>query len=308
MIGSDTRRCVQVIWVGLAVAAAGLQLARNAVQKSLKSVMNDWAVTWTRFVFGWPWVALVYGLGFGADSVQIPVQFWIYCTLGGVAQIGGTRCLMGCFSGRQFAVGITLTKLESILTALLAFLLFQDPLSGVGLSLILMGMLGVLMVSAGQQHVSLAQVWGAIRSPAALYGMASGVCFALASALFRQANLAVVSGDPFLRGIFTLLVVLSIQTLILTVMLGVFYPAEFGKVRRYWRRSSMVGILGVSASMGWFIAFGMTNAAYVKMVGQVDMVGALLLGYFVFKERVSRVEVMGMVLVVLVVALASVYL
>jgi uncharacterized membrane protein len=41
------------------------------------------------------------------------------------------------------------------------------------------------------------------------------------------------------------------------------------------------------------------NAAYVRTVGQIELVLSLLTSYLIFKERSSRYEIIGMVLIVI---------
>ena len=119
------------VWIVFSVCAACLQLARNAVQKSFKCYVNDWVVTWIRFFFGLPiiTVVMIVTTPIVLLLTQMTPTFFVLCVVGGLAQIGGTRCLMGCFSERQFAVGITYTKLESMFAALIGVILFQDSVS-----------------------------------------------------------------------------------------------------------------------------------------------------------------------------------
>jgi uncharacterized membrane protein len=50
-------------------------------------------------------------------------------------------------------------------------------------------------------------------------------------------------------------------------------------------------------SLGWFLAFGLQNAALVKAVGQVELVFTYLFSIFWLKERSTKKEVMGLVLI-----------
>jgi len=51
-------------------------------------------------------------------------------------------------------------------------------------------------------------------------------------------------------------------------------------------------------SLGWFVAFTLQNAAYVKALGQVELLFTFAGGYFVFKERSTWREIVGAILVV----------
>jgi drug/metabolite transporter (DMT)-like permease len=52
-------------------------------------------------------------------------------------------------------------------------------------------------------------------------------------------------------------------------------------------------------SLGWFTAFALTNAAYVRALGQIELVFSYLSAVFFFRERVTRMEVIGIAILVL---------
>ena len=58
-----------------------------------------------------------------------------------------------------------------------------------------------------------------------------------------------------------------------------------------------VGIAGGIASLGWFSAMTLQNAAYVKAVGQVELLFSFAVSVLVFRERSSGREVGGILLV-----------
>ncbi|MFB0999586.1 MAG: EamA family transporter, partial [Colwellia sp.] len=67
----------------------------------------------------------------------------------------------------------------------------------------------------------------------------------------------------------------------------------------HWRLCLFVGITSVIGSIGWFTAASLQNAAYVKALGQIEIIITLFLTYRVFKERISRMEYLGMFLILL---------
>jgi uncharacterized membrane protein len=52
-------------------------------------------------------------------------------------------------------------------------------------------------------------------------------------------------------------------------------------------------------SLGWFTAFALTNAAYVRALGQIELVFSYLSAVFFFRERVTRIEVIGIGMLIL---------
>jgi len=65
-----------------------------------------------------------------------------------------------------------------------------------------------------------------------------------------------------------------------------------------WRLCLFVGITSVIGSIGWFTASSFQNAAYVKALGQVEFFITLLLTYRIFKEKISQMEYLGMLLII----------
>ena len=51
-------------------------------------------------------------------------------------------------------------------------------------------------------------------------------------------------------------------------------------------------------SLGWFTAFTLQNAAYVKVLGQIELVFTVLASVFFFKEKISAAEGVGILLIV----------
>ena len=58
-----------------------------------------------------------------------------------------------------------------------------------------------------------------------------------------------------------------------------------------------MGITGTLGSIGWYTAFALQEAAIVKTLGQVEFIFTVAITYLFFKERISKVEWIGMVLV-----------
>ena len=50
---------------------------------------------------------------------------------------------------------------------------------------------------------------------------------------------------------------------------------------------------GVLGSLGWFTAFALQNAAYVRSVGQVELIFSVLVSTLFFREKPTLREVMG---------------
>jgi uncharacterized membrane protein len=70
-------------------------------------------------------------------------------------------------------------------------------------------------------------------------------------------------------------------------------------VLAYWRLAWLVGLAGSLASIGWFSATTLQNAGYVRALGQIELVFAFLASVLFFRERSTRVEILGVSLIVI---------
>ena len=279
--------------------ASLLQVGRNTLQKSLKITLNDWTITWIRFFYGLPVILIYYlyvnDLSFSFNWVN---SFFLWlCLGGGICQILGTYFMMKCFTVRQFAISISYTKLESIFAALIGVVFFADYISWFGLLLIIISIVGILLISSKKYSLSFKNNFRSTLSSGSMIGILSGLSFAAASVFFRQANLSLPILDTTIKGINTLLVVVFIQTVILTVFLMYKDIQLFLKSFQLYQQGFLTGFFGISASTLWFISFGLANAAYIKAVGSIDIIFSLLVGFFVFKESLSLKEILGIILI-----------
>ena len=96
----------------------------------------------------------------------------------------------------------------------------------------------------------------------------------------------------------TLAIVTLFQSLAMALWLRWREVGQVSAVMRSWRVTALVGLTGVLGSLGWFMAFTLQNAAYVKALGQIELVFTFLASWLVFKEKSSARELTGIALIV----------
>jgi drug/metabolite transporter (DMT)-like permease len=64
--------------------------------------------------------------------------------------------------------------------------------------------------------------------------------------------------------------------------------------------------MGAAASAGWFTAFAIEPVAHVRTLGLVELVFSYAVARRLFRERLSRLEVAGMGLLALGVAIITI--
>jgi drug/metabolite transporter (DMT)-like permease len=133
---------------------------------------------------------------------------------------------------------------------------------------------------------------------AAGIGLASGGAFALSAVAYRGAALGLPDdGGLLARPAYTLACVTLVQSLAMTVYLRARAPGTVAAVVRAWRIAAPVGLAGMLASLGWFVAFTLVPAAQVKAVGQVELLFSWLTARYAFGERPTARETLGIALV-----------
>jgi len=90
----------------------------------------------------------------------------------------------------------------------------------------------------------------------------------------------------------------GIQLVITLVWVCLKNYRELLVVMRKWRLSLFVGITSVVGSAGWFTAFTLERAAYVKTLGQLEFLITLLISILFFKETPNKTEFAGMAILV----------
>lgn len=281
------------LWMVVTIAAAFTQTIRLMIQKQLKSGgLSTSGAAFSRFVFGAPFAIIISlaALFIAAEPLpELNGGFWRYALAGGLAQIFGTNLTVAIMAQRNFAVGNAFTKSETVQVALFGIILLGEGLSIWGWAAILVGLAGVLCLT--QRSAS-----GGLISRSTLYGVMAGGFFALSAVCYRGAALELGDGSAFVRSIVTLACVTTSQTLAMALWMRLFEAGELTRVFQSWRQTVIVGFTGMLGSLLWFYAFALQTAAYVRALGQVELLFSLLISYFVFKERLSLREMAGMLL------------
>lgn len=289
------------LWIPITIAAAFLQNMRSTLQKQLSGAMSAYGATYVRFSFGLP-VATIYLGGIlwvtGAPMPSPNAAMLAYAIVGGITQIVATVLLVALFAYRNFAVGTAYSKTETVQTAIFGIIVLGDHLTLGAALAILVSLIGVLMISMAKSDLPLTRFWRSLGEKPALMGIASGALFGISAVSYRAGALSLGLEGFVLPAAFTLFVVLAVQTLVMTIWLWIYRRADLKAAFRLWPQSAAVGLVGALGSMGWFSAMTLQNAAYVRALGQIELVFTFISSHLIFREKTSRLEFLGIVLVI----------
>jgi drug/metabolite transporter (DMT)-like permease len=290
------------LWIPVTIWAAFAQTVRNAAQRHLTPELGTLGATLVRFLYGLPFAALwlvAVGEFTGAALPGANVHFILWVLLGALTQICATALLLRTMQERNFALGVAYSKTEVLQVALFALIFLGDPITIPAGCAVATGTAGVFLLSPGWRTA-----W---TSRTAALGLACGALFALSAVGYRGAALA-LPGTPFLMAAAaTLLAAQLLQTVVLGGWLLVRDPAVVVRVLRAWRVSLFAGFMGAAASAGWFTAFAIEPVAHVRTLGLIELVFSYAVSRRFFQERLSPLELAGMGLLAVGVAIITLW-
>ncbi|MFD2249249.1 EamA family transporter [Pseudochelatococcus lubricantis] len=290
------------IWIPATVIAAFLQNLRSAGQKHLKGVMGTSGATFVRFGFGAPFAVLYLFLVLRVTGAAVPAfnpAFVGWVAVGGFTQIAATYLLVHLFSFRNFAIGTAYSRTEPAQAVILGGVLLAEVPTVGALAAVAISVLGVMLISVAHTKVSLRSLFTSLRTRSVAIGLTSGLAFAASAVAYRAASLSLAGSNFIVQATITLACVILFQAAAMLVWLLWRERDELARIRRAWKPSLFVGFVGATASLCWFTAMTVQQAAVVKALGQVEMIFAFAFTVFVFRERINRFEAAGCLLIVL---------
>ncbi|MDB5865420.1 MAG: hypothetical protein JWO70_3226 [Betaproteobacteria bacterium] len=296
------------LWIPITIGAALAQTSRNAAQRHLTPVLGTLGATLVRFFYGLPfallWLAAVALIGgFALPTPNSAFCGWVLVS--SVAQIGATALLLRVMAERNFALGTAYSKTEVIQVAVFGLLFLGDPLTTPVAVAIAFGTVGVMLLSPIDRERPLRTLIAGWTTRSAMLGIASGAGFGLAAVGYRGAALA-LEGTAFpMAGAYTLVAAQALQTLLLGGGLLVRDATVVARVCREWRRSLFAGLMGATASACWFTAMAIEPVAHVRTLALVEVFFGYAISHRFFRERVSRTELAGMMLLVVGLAIVT---
>lgn len=287
------------LWIPVTIAAAFFQNLRSALQKAIKGRLSTTGAAYARFLYALP-LSFIYlwGLSFFYPLPQANAVFLLWCAVGGISQILFTVTLLWMFGFRSFAVGTTFSKLEVVLIAVIGGVLLGDtvgPMAGLAIGI---GAVGTVILSLNETKLTPGALLRGMGEKSTLVGLLCAGLLGASVVCFRGAALALDGPDFIMAAAYTLAIALTMQTVMMGGWFLAFDRPELARTLREWRHALPVGAAGMAASACWFTAFTLQNAAYVRALGQIELVFTFLAGVFVFREKTTRAELLGMALVV----------
>lgn len=290
------------MWIILTLIGSFMMTIRVAGQKKLVANISPWPVVYVRFLFGFPLAVLaflyLYFNGYYAElTIQLP--FFFYVVGAACLQLLASFCSVLLLGRKNFAVGSTLVKSEVVFTAILALILFGERLGWLSWFAVFLNLTGLLLITLSKMGITVKSLLANLDSKSALLGLLGGGGFALCSLFIRQASLYLdVESMGVEKGVLVLLATLSAQVVILIFVIFAFQRYCLNEIVSNLKPSIFIGVTSVLGSFGWYSAYTIQSVAYVKVLGQIDMLFTILLTLYFFREKIQAHEYVGLALII----------
>ena len=288
-----------MLWILITILASLSQTLRSVSQKNIINEVGVINSAYSRFIFALPFsfLLLIFFIPYNdpifLESTKPSTLSWLF--LASICQILFTVLLIKLFTLRSFAIGIAFSKTEVIQTTILEILILGFILTTQLFVAILIGFVGVLFISKLKLFSSLTEK--KILTKQVIIGVFCGIFLGLSSVLYK-ASLDNISGVFLYKKVITLsCFALFLQTIVMGSYIFFFSKENLIKLIYIWKKGLPVGFFGCSATFFWFYAFSLTDATYVRAVGQLEIVFSVAISYLFYKEKITIIELFGIVFI-----------
>ena len=298
------------LWIWVTIAAALSQSLRTAQQKNLKPILGNFGASFVRFSyaipFAWAWI-IIYSLLFDVKFPELNFAFFFWVTVAGFTQIIFTVLLITLFSHRSFAAGTAFSKTEVLQAAIFEAIILGHVVSlKLGLA-IMLGVIAVFLLSIAKSKLTFKNLLNSLFTKQAALGLGSGAFLGFCTVAFRAATDSLGNGDLIMNASITGGISVLIQTVLMGIWMFRYANKELHLTFKHWRGSSFVGLFGAITTACWFYAFSANAVAPVRALGQIELVIALLISVFFFKERPTKKEILAIFLLISSIILVIIY-
>ncbi len=288
-----------MLWISITILASLSQTLRSVSQKNIINEVGVVSSAYSRFIFALPFsfLLLIFFIPYNdpifLESTKPVTLSWLF--LASICQILFTVLLIKLFTLRSFAIGIAFSKTEVIQTTILEILILGFILTTELFVAILIGFVGVLFISKLNLFSSFTEK--KILTKQVIIGVFCGIFLGLSSVLYK-ASLDNISGVFLYKKVITLsCFALLLQTIVMGSYIFFFSKESLIKLIYIWKKGLPVGFFGCSATFFWFYAFSLTDATYVRAVGQLEIVFSVAISYLFYKEKITIIELFGIVFI-----------
>lgn len=283
------------MWILLAFASAFFAGLTSILAKcGIKRTPSETATAIrTGVVLAFAWI-MVFIVGSQSTITDISVKSWVFLILSGLATGGSWLCYFRALSIGDVNKVVPIDKSSTVLTMLLAFILFPDTEKLTAVKAVAMVLIAVgtyMMIEKKKQEAN-----GAEAKSSNSY-----LVWALSSALF--ASLTSILGKMGIDGVESNLGT-AIRTAVVLLMAWtvVLVTGKAGTVKAIPRRElGFICLSGLATGASWLCFYRALQDGLASVVVPIDKLSILVsIGFsrVVFKEKLSRKAAVGLAIIV----------
>ncbi|MBN1253388.1 MAG: EamA family transporter [Bacteroidales bacterium] len=271
---------------------------RNFFSKKLYSQVRADSVSFTRFFFGFPigLIALVFIVLNGLTIHVVSSEFYIWVFVFASMQLVATGLLVSLFKFKNFAISLSYAKTETIFVAILGFFILSEKISFLAIIGIIVSFIGIMTASLSKFEAK--NILKSLNQKSTYIGLLTGLLFAIAVVSIKLSYNFIETNSNVNKSIIVLIISLSIQ---IVFMLPYMIFKRRNDLKFILKNPKVPILIGVFSSLGsffWFFAFSLTSLAYVRTFGQLEFIISLIITIKYFKENISKIEIIGMILLI----------
>lgn len=277
------------MWLILAFLSAGFAAMSTVLaklgEKDIDSTFATFLRTGVVLIFSW---AIVLATGKIGQIGQISFSAWLFLVFSGLATGGSWLCYFRALQLGNAGSVAAVDKTSTVLTVILAFIIFDEKVTPVRIVAIVLMLAGALLV-AYDGGKSKADDDKPHKRQWLLYAVLSAVFAALTSVL---AKLGIRDIDSNLAT--------AIRTVVVLLMSGIMIPVKSrGKtmVVPKGRQALLLVLSGVATGGSWLCYFNALQIGQASVVVPVDKLSIVLIAVFsrlFLKEKLSAYSVAGL--------------
>ncbi len=272
--------CGSAFFAGITsiLAKCGIKKTDSDVATAIRTVVV--------LIFSWIMVGIV---GSGSGIREITLKTWLFLILSGLATGASWLCYFKALAHGDVNKVVPIDKSSTILTIILAFILLGEPVSLVKLA-------AIVLIGVG--------TWLMIEKKAEETNTGSGkgwLVYAVLSAVF--ASLTAIFGKIGIDGVESNLGT-AIRTIVVLIMawIMVCIKGKLNSVKEIPHNElGFICLSGIATGSSWLCYYRALQDGPASVVVPIDKLSILIsiaFSYFVFRERLSRKAMLGLVLIV----------
>ncbi len=287
------------MWIIYTLLAISFQTIRNIEQKKLSKSIDNLTASWSRFILPFPIaiIAIFLNLDYFYDY-----EFAKHIIVNAFFQMLGSIFLIKALHYRNYSIGVTLSKTETLQACVVGFLIFNNNIRYIEILSIIICFCGILLISNinFRNYITL---YSQFKTPAISYGLLCGTCFALTAFNLKEASIILINqgNSNFNSAILVLLFTIFFQN-IFFILIKIYNKNLKKSLEKLCASENILHFFTASltsfiASFFWYSAYTIGKVIHVKIVAQGEIIIALLTSIYFLKEKYSLRELIGIFMI-----------